>query len=214
VKVGDKSLKQAGSVDGLGEGEQIKSVRFVGDTGYVVTFRQTDPLYTVDLSNPKKPRTTGELKIPGYSAYLHPVSGDRLIGVGKDGDEDGNLTGAQVGLYDVGDPEDPTEMDRYSIPGGTSEVEHDPHAFLYWPDREYVIVPVSDGDDLDVSTLVLKVGKDGLSKVGTVEQDSDNSYSTTSRSIVIGTALWTITDEGMKASDLDSLTEREWLAYE
>ena len=82
----DGQLVQRGQVGGLGRGERIYAVRFIGDVGYVVTFRQTDPLYTVDLADPDRPRVVGELKIPGYSAYLHPVGDDLLLGVGPGGD--------------------------------------------------------------------------------------------------------------------------------
>jgi len=77
-------LVRVGGVDGLGKGEEIYAVRFAGDKGYVVTFREVDPLYTLDLSQPSRPRVAGELKIRGYSAYLHPVSDDLLLGVGQD----------------------------------------------------------------------------------------------------------------------------------
>ncbi|ADD45667.1 beta-propeller domain-containing protein [Stackebrandtia nassauensis] len=213
LKVGKDSLKRVGKVGGLGKDEQIKAVRFIKDTGYVVTFRQTDPLYTIDLSNPEKPKKTGELKIPGYSAYLHPVSNDRLIGVGKSGTDDGTITGTQVSLFDVSDPSDPTQMDTYDIDADISEVEYDPHAFLYWEDEELVVVPVASYDGGGNSMLALKIGEEKLSKVGSIEHEATRSYAPVGRSIVIGTALWTISDAGLMASDLDSLEEREWLPY-
>ena len=73
-------LVRIGSVTGLGQGERIYAVRFMGEKGYVVTFRQVDPLYTLDLKDPTAPKVVGELKIPGYSAYLHPVGENRLLG--------------------------------------------------------------------------------------------------------------------------------------
>ena len=97
-------LAQVGRVDGLGKGERIYSVRFVGRTGYVVTFRQTDPLYTIDLSDPKQPKVVGELKINGYSAYLHPAGDGKLIGVGQEATDQGRVTGTQVSLFDVSNP--------------------------------------------------------------------------------------------------------------
>ena len=87
-------------------------MRFVGDTGYVVTFRQVDPLYVLDLADPTAPRVTGELKIPGYSAYLHPVGPGLLLGVGRDATPDGATGGVQVSLFDVSDPADPVRLDR------------------------------------------------------------------------------------------------------
>ena len=84
AREGAARSSRPGAIGGLGKGERVYAVRFVGDTGYVVTFRQVDPLYTVDLANPARPRVLGELKIPGYSAYLHPIGEDLLLGVGQD----------------------------------------------------------------------------------------------------------------------------------
>ena len=89
LRESDGALAQVGRVGGLGKGERVYSVRFVGNTGYVVTFRQIDPLYTVDLTDPERPRVLGELKISGYSAYLHPIGEDLLLGIGQEADEAG-----------------------------------------------------------------------------------------------------------------------------
>ena len=97
-------LEKAGQVGGLGRGERIYAVRFIGDRGYVVTFRETDPLYTLDLADPARPRVTGELKILGYSAYLHPVGEHELLGVGQDATPEGMRLGTQVSLFDVSNP--------------------------------------------------------------------------------------------------------------
>ncbi len=89
-------LNRIGAVGGLGEaGERIFGVRFIGERGYVVTFRQTDPLYTLDLSDPTAPKVAGQLKIPGYSAYLHPVGENLLLGVGREG------SAVKASLFDV-----------------------------------------------------------------------------------------------------------------
>ena len=80
----DGDLKEIGAVTGLGKTERIYSMRFVGDRGYMVTFRQTDPFYVLDLSQPTKPVVKGELKIPGYSSYLHPIADHKVIGIGKE----------------------------------------------------------------------------------------------------------------------------------
>ena len=104
-------LKQIGQVGGLGKTEQVRSVRFIGDTGYVVTFRQTDPLYVIDLSDPTDPVVAGELKILGYSAYLHPVGDGLLLGIGQDATDAGLTIGTQVSLFDVSDSSDPRKID-------------------------------------------------------------------------------------------------------
>ena len=96
-------LVEDGRVDQLGVGEEIKSVRWFDDLAIVVTFRQTDPLYAIDLSDPTAPRLVGELKIPGFSEYLHPLGEQRLIGMGQDATLDGVTRGAQAALFDVTD---------------------------------------------------------------------------------------------------------------
>ena len=120
-------------MDGLGKGERIFAVRFLGDVGYVVTFRQTDPLYTLDLARPEAPRVVGELKIRGYSAYLHPIGEGLLLGVGQDATAAGGRLGAQVSLFDVSNLARPVRLHQRLLgDGGTSEVEWDHHAFLWW----------------------------------------------------------------------------------
>ncbi len=113
----DSDLKVVGEITGIAKGETIKSVRFTGDTGYVVTFEQTDPLFVIDLSNPQKPEIKGELKIPGFSAYLHPVGENLLLGVGVDGTESGQGSGMKISLFDVSDPKNPVETDKIEING-------------------------------------------------------------------------------------------------
>lgn len=137
-------LTQIGIVDGLGKGEQIYAVRFLGTQGYVVTFRQTDPLYVIDLSDPTAPSVTGELKINGYSAYLHPVGDGLLLGVGQDATDEGRVQGTQLSLFDVHDPANPQRLSTLSI-GGHSEAEWDHHAFLYWPEDGTIVIPASPG---------------------------------------------------------------------
>jgi uncharacterized secreted protein with C-terminal beta-propeller domain len=136
------ALRAVGEVGGLGKGERIHGVRFVGDVGYVVTFRQTDPLYLVDLSVPEAPKVTGELKILGYSAYLHPLGDGRLLGVGQDATEEGRRTGAQVSLFDVSDPANPTRLSQYVLPNGWAQPEGDYKSFLWWAPERLALLPV------------------------------------------------------------------------
>jgi uncharacterized secreted protein with C-terminal beta-propeller domain len=137
-------LVQLGQVGDLGPTERIYAVRFMGEVGYVVTFRQTDPLYVLDLSDPSAPKTTGELKIAGYSAYLHPLGDGLLLGIGQDAEEEtGRTLGTQVSLFDVGDPEDPQRIDTLTVPDSGSDVEYDHRAFLYWPDTGLSVVPLT-----------------------------------------------------------------------
>ena len=143
-------LVQVGQVGELGLGEQIFAVRFLGDIGYVVTFEQIDPLYTIDLTDPENPVTRGELKIPGFSQYLHPW-GDHLIGIGTDGDDEGRTFGAVASLFDVSDIDDPQLVAKLPLApdapvdfdwfDSSSPVAWDAKAFTAWNDT--ILVPVS-----------------------------------------------------------------------
>jgi uncharacterized secreted protein with C-terminal beta-propeller domain len=201
VYVLDGSLRQIGHVGGLGKGERIYGVRFIGPTGYVVTFRQTDPLYVVDLRTPTSPKVTGELKINGYSAYLHPAGNGRLIGVGQDADDAGRRTGMQVSLFDVTDPARPARLARYAVPNGYTEAEFDPHAFLYWPATGLLVVPVS-GDTGSSGALALHLSGTSINPQGTVAGAEQIR-----RSLVIGSTLWTVSDTSLAAYDAGSLSK-------
>ena len=175
----DQELVPVGQVGGLGEGERIFAVRFLGDLGYVVTFEQIDPLYVVDLSDPANPTVKGELKIPGFSTYLHPLDDGLLLAVGVDGDEDGVTGGSVVSLFDVSDPDDPRLLDKLPLSdfvtneadnvfGQTySPVDSDPRAFTYWDDT--AIIPVgwwlsreTEGEWLEINgTEAVMVTVDG-----------------------------------------------------
>lgn len=151
---GEDALVPIGKVGGLGRGETIHSVRFVGDIGYVVTFEQTDPLYTLDLSSPASPEVTGELEMLGYSAYLHPVGDGRLIGVGQDATAEGATVGTQVALFDVSDPAAPTRVAQATLPSASSTAEWDHRAFLWWADDGLVAVPLSSYEATPFEGLV------------------------------------------------------------
>ena len=105
----NNDMKIIGKVEDLAKGELIESVRFVGNMAYVVTFRQTDPLFVIDLNDPKNPTVKGELKIPGFSEYLHPMADGLLVGVGRDGTSSGTNGDSKVSLFDVSNPYEPKE---------------------------------------------------------------------------------------------------------
>ncbi|MGD2061463.1 MAG: beta-propeller domain-containing protein, partial [Acidimicrobiia bacterium] len=224
-QVGDELL-EVGKLAGLGATERIYSVRFLGDVGYVVTFRQTDPLYTVDLSNPRDPKLVGELKIPGYSAYLHPLSDELVMGVGQEATGDGRVMGTQISVFDVSDLANPERVDTYTLSEGTSsQVEYDHHAFLYWDDL--AVVPVqkwwwdeSRGkDESFMGAIGLRVGDDGrLVEVGRIvhpggEDAVGDWRAQILRSIVIDDSLYTVSAKGILRSDLDTLDEQAWLGF-
>jgi len=210
-------LKQTGVVSGLGRGERIYSVRFIGPRGYVVTFKQTDPLYTVDLSDPAKPTVTGELKITGYSAHLQSAGDGRLIGIGQEASAEGRTQGTQISLFDVSDPANPRRLAQHRITGGQSEAEWDPHALLYWPATQLLVVPMmqfdlENGSRPKDSALALRVTDAGLTEVGAITQPLvGGGAPTVRRTLVVGDALWTLSDYGLQASDLSTMRRMSWL---
>ncbi|MGW4112699.1 beta-propeller domain-containing protein [Actinosynnema sp. NPDC004786] len=207
-------LVQVGKVDGLGVGERIHSVRFAGPVGYVVTFRQVDPLYTLDLSDPARPRAVGELKITGYSAYLHPAGDGRLIGVGQEATAQGRATGTQVSLFDVSNPAAPAKVAGHHLPGAYSEVEFDPHAFLYWPARGLVVLPVTDpAAPVPGGLLVLRLGDGAFTALGTVRHDGPAYDPGIRRALVIGDELWTVSATGVGVHRIDGPAELAWVPF-
>ncbi len=172
---GDR-LEQIGVVGGIGEGEQIFSVRYVADTAYVVTFRQTDPFYVVDLTAPTDMVVRGELKIPGVSTYLHPISDSLVLGVGQERTDDGRLTGSKVTLFDVSDPSAPREVDVWSLANSDSDAEFDHRAFLWWAPTSTAVLPLVSWNDQFAGAVVLNVTADGITEQGRVthvEPDDD-----------------------------------------
>ena len=216
------ALVQLGQVRGLGSDESIYAVRFMGDTAYVVTFRTTDPLYTVDLSDPAAPTVLGELKISGYSAYLHPLDADHLIGVGQDATEDGQTLGTQISLFDVSDKSDPKRLHQFTLGSGYSSVEYDDHAFLYWSPEDLVVIPVEtwDGDGEGGSftgVLALRITvQDGIQELAKLEHREDGvdgGAFPTSRAMVLSERLFTLSDAGLLGSSLDDFTALSWTAF-
>ena len=167
----DGALLQVGVVEGLGQGEQIRAVRWFDDVAMVVTFRQTDPLYVVDLSDPAAPTVRGELKVPGYSAYLHPLGDGQLLGIGQDASDTGQTTGLQVSTFDVSDPGAPTRLNVLTQNDVWSSVEHDPRQFSYLPERRIALIP-SDGLQ-GSSVQAFSIGADGALSVAGVFSAGD-----------------------------------------
>ena len=165
-----RSLDQIGALNGLGINERIYGVRFLGELGYIVTFRQVDPLYVIDLRNPRAPRRAGELKIPGYSSYLHPIAPGQLLGIGQDATDQGQRLGTALQVFDVSDPSNPRQVAKLRV-GGTSEAEYDHRAFLWWaPERNAVIPQTNFEAGLPATgALVARVNPDTITVQGRVE---------------------------------------------
>ncbi|RME53923.1 hypothetical protein D6783_00475 [Candidatus Woesearchaeota archaeon] len=141
----DEDLEEVGSLEGIAEGERIYSARFMGDRLYLVTFKRIDPFFAIDLSNPREPRVLGELKIPGFSQYLHPYDKNYIIGIGMDVDPETNRQGGvKVALFDVTDVSKPKEVDTLEIgeTGSSTPILEDHKAFLFDKEKNLLVLPI------------------------------------------------------------------------
>jgi uncharacterized secreted protein with C-terminal beta-propeller domain len=133
LEVGEDELVEVGQVTGLGPDRTIHAVRFIGDVGYVVTFRQTDPLYTLDLRDPTDPQVTGELKIRATPPTCTRSATTCCWASARTPTRQGETKGMQLSLFDVSDPAAPTLLDQVDLTDSYSDVEYDHRAFLHWP---------------------------------------------------------------------------------
>jgi len=158
VDTGKQVLVEAGRVDGIAPGERIWSARFDGDRAYIVTFEQIDPLWVIDVADETNPTILGELKVPGVSTYIHPLSRDHLLTIGlAPANEDGtglDWSGTQISLFDIVDPTDPQQADVLRLSPvardqanmwswSSSEATYESKAFQYWAPKSILAVPLS-----------------------------------------------------------------------
>ncbi len=212
-------LEIVGSIEGLAPGERIYATRFLGDTCYLVTFRQIDPFFVIDLSNPSSPNVLGELKIPGYSTYLHPYDDNHVIGIGMDNGR------VKVSFYDVTDMSNPIELSKYEINNdynyrGTSSALNEHKAFLFDKEKNLLIIP--SGSYSKQSAYVFDITVyDGIELIGSISHDSntietqdedyyywkyDYDYSI-NRCLYIENVLYTFSDKMVKMNSIDDLSE-------
>ena len=208
VTVLNESLETVGKLGGIAPGEDIYAVRFLGDTAYLVTFYQTDPLFIVDLSDPANPAVTGELKIPGFSSYLHPYAENLLIGIGESGDESGATGKLKVSLFDVSDMQNPKEISSVVFDGAqytSSTAQSDHHAYLTLPDGAFAI-PVYESGTVSQpgvsKACVLTVENGTLRVIETYSPDleGEDVYAI-ARLTFAGDTLYTLSDTALVAFD-------------
>ena len=225
-------LATVGSVRGMAPGERIYAARMVGDQGYLVTFRQTDPLFTIDLSNPRAPRVMGELKIPGFSSYIHPIASGQLLTVGQDADERGRVKGAHLQIFDVTDLKNPRRTHHYKLTLGhgssRSAAQWDHHAFTYNTRTRTLALPLTvyryhkNGGNFAGVVLVKADPKKGFADLGAVEHRDlaartrcatssycggpDRNWNVpVQRSIFMDDNLYTLSSYGLKVNKLPKL---------
>ncbi len=168
-------LPRLGDTGKLAPGERIYSVRFMENKGYVVTFRQVDPLFSLDLSVPTNPRVTGELKIPGFSEFMVPMDANHLLTIGRDASTDGRVRGLALQIFDVTDPARPAQSHKFTYSAseyGHSEALYDPKAFTYFKERGLLAFPymAQNGSGMRSSLEVFQVSvASGFSKAGSID---------------------------------------------
>ncbi len=226
----DSNLNIVGRLEKIVPDERIYFMRFMGERAYIVTFKRVDPLFVIDLSDAANPKILGELKIPGFSDYLHPYDDTHLIGIGKEVDESGEFVlteGVKLGLFDVSDHANPKEIAKYEIGdrGTDSEALYDHHAFLFSKEKGLLVMPivlaeVKEGEQwgtyVSQGAYVFNVDlQNGFSLKGSVthapateipEYFVFSPYSV-KRSLYIESVLYTLSDKLIKASNISDLSE-------
>jgi len=224
IYVLNSTLKIVGSLENIASGEQIYATRFIDDKCYLVTYKQIDPFFVIDLSEPTNPTILGELKIPGYSTYLHPYDDQHVIGIGRDEQE------VKISLFDVTQLNNPTEIAKYEIKNSDEEwywtqssalYEH--KAFLFDKEKNLLVIPV--GDYSKESAYVFDISLSaGITLKGIVTHDMeveeqseheiwDSAYyigsygNSIKRTLYVNDVLYTVSDNMVKMNDLNSLSE-------
>jgi uncharacterized secreted protein with C-terminal beta-propeller domain len=204
----DGKLVESGKIEGLAPGEKIYSMRFDRDRGYMVTFRQTDPLFTFDLSDPANPRTAGEIKVSGFATYIHLMgdNNNQLLTIGKSADSSGRVTGNKLQLFDVTDLATPKLAGDYELGPGWSSAGYDYHAFLYYTPLNLLAIPFYQyGTSLSSTNsglALFTVNGSGISSMGGIPAGtvttSYGSYSDyVDRAVVIGTDIYSIAQRNL-----------------
>jgi inhibitor of cysteine peptidase len=202
----DGALKTVGSVGDLAPGEQVYSVRFDGPVGYVVTFRQVDPLFAVDLSDPARPAVLSALKIPGFSQYLHVWSDGRLFGLGMDADEkSGAASGMKLTMFDTTDKTNVTVKNSLKLDTGWSSALYNHKAILISPEKGLVAFPADSG--YDIYSYSDEAGFRKLARVDSVEWSAD------SRGLYIGDFVYIVDQTSVSVLDMTAFRLLDRISY-
>lgn len=234
LNIFDAAMNLCGSVTDMAAGEQIYAARFMGPKAFMVTFRTIDPLFALDLSNPYDPKVLGEVKIPGFSSYLHPYDENHLIGFGRETEEytttdsKGNIVdvravnrGLKLALYDISDMTNPKELYAETIGGEstTSELQKDPKALLFSKEKGFIAFPV----DFQGIVYVFDISPNGIKLRGQIVPQSSHrslnagswsSVDSIRRILYIGETFYSFTEMGIHANDISNLRLIRFLKYE
>lgn len=214
----DKNLKLVGSIENIAEGERIYSTRFVKDKLYMVTFKQVDPLFVIDLKNPYNPKILGLLKIPGYSTYLHPLSDKKIIGFGMDtADDNGRVinSGMKIALFDISELENPKEIAKIKIGGkGTfSESLYNHKALTVYNDYYAFDICETKDDDSYIpifnGLILLEIKDNGINIKAKISNDSDQkdlNYDYGYRAVFINDNMYVVSNYAISIVNLKDMS--------
>ncbi|MBU5689352.1 MAG: beta-propeller domain-containing protein [Candidatus Aenigmarchaeota archaeon] len=220
VYVFDQNMNIVSKLEGIATSERIYSSRFIGDKLYLVTFKQIDPFFVIDLSD--QPKVLGYLKIPGVSDYIHPYDETHLIGFGREVDEQGRVKGLKISLFDVSDFAFPKELYSYKFgeAGSYSEANYEHKAFLFSKEKNLLVIPatISDGTRFYPwqGAVVFNVSlENGISLKGKIDHGKQQFWSNQiKRSLYIDDVLYTVSDYMIKANSLNDLSELAKINFE
>lgn len=219
----DENLELVGQIENLAPGEKIYSVRYMGNKAYMVTFKQVDPLFVIDLSDVKNPKVLGQLKIPGYSKYLHPYDENHIIGFGEDTEELGEnrvvTTGLKMALFDVSDVNNPIEkyVTKIGEKGSYSELLSDHKALLFSKEKNIIAFPASIREEQNNSKYYGKVTfkgaivygltlENGFEEKGKISNGEKVDYENSVRRIIyVGDNLYTLSNKSIKATNMNTM---------
>ena len=202
VYILSQSMHRLGAVENIARGEQIKSVRFEGERGYVVTFRNTDPLFVLDLSKVRAPKILGELKIPGYSTYLHTYDENHVMGFGYDGTEWGTNGNLKLALFDITDVTSPKEKFVEVIDSRTSELLTNHKSLLFSKDKDLIAFSSGNYRESKVGKVYTVNLEDGFTLRGEIKHTSD-----VNRMLYMDDILYGVSDKNVSAHDINSVKE-------
>jgi uncharacterized secreted protein with C-terminal beta-propeller domain len=214
---GTGSLIETGKITGLAPGERIYSMRFDRDRGYMVTFRQTDPLYTFDLRDPRNPKLAGEIFVNGFATYIHLLGADtapRLLTIGRSADSTGRVIGNKLQLFDVSNLAAPQLLGDYELGAGWSDALYDPHAFLYYEPLGiltipyYAFVPVTGAYSSGLNVFDIgpsSIGLRGIIHASTLTTGYGTYEDTVDRSVIIGNSIYAVAHRSVIAAGADQL---------
>lgn len=202
----DENLKQVGSIEGLAKGERVYSVRFDGDIGYFVTFKQVDPLFVVDLSNPKDPIIKTELKIPGFSEYLHVYNDKYLFGLGKDADEKGRVQSMKISMFDITNKNNVIEKYKTKIGDSSSwsEASYNHKAIIISKEKDIIAFPLNNK-----YVIYRFIDNDGFKLLKEVR--FNDGYYSNLRGLYINDYLYVVSNQAIKTLNLNTLEEGKTL---